>query len=116
MSSKVPDTNEVQTQIRGLQQKADVREVHDQHASTKEATQSSVSESKTGKSSEQQQQLAPGISAESERLLEGLLTPAGSAHGSRRLRREDAHLHTRHTEQSGNTGSSGSVTSIVCLS
>lgn len=115
MSNKTSGAREPYKQPKGLQPQLDLHVNSGQHPTTGVVEQSKVPESTAGKASGQHQQLASGISAETERLLEGLLTPADSAHGSRKSQHDNVHSHVRKTGQSANTGSSGSGTSIVCL-
>ena len=103
MSKRVPSTSEPHLQLQAPQQPQSER------LATDADNDSGVQQLAAGTAVGQQQKLASGISAETERLLEGLLTPADSVHGSSRSRRGDI----RETDGSANTGSDGSAASLV---
>ena len=115
MSKKAPSNSEPQAQLQERQQQPEPGAKHTKVVCTDAAEQGRPQQSSAGEASGQQQQLTSGISAETERLLEGLLTPAGSLHGSHRSRRGDVHLHATQTAGSANTGSDGSITSLVSV-
>ena len=102
MSKRVPSGNEPHLQSQAPQQPQSEQLARD-------AYKHSVQQTPAGEAAGQQQKLASGISAETERLLQGLLTPVESVHGSSRSRRGDIRL----TDGSANTGSDGSAASLV---